>query len=236
MDSFLILLFLGLNFALSWLNARNVGKYWTESKEIKGGTRVYIVCGYIIAIAGFTMVYDFILMLIFNAILRGADASPQELAQLSSLNHAILYILMAFTLLPTGFFVTGFSLKRAFTQRSASYFVNAGWNTFAQVRNTVNVSRNAPSAFGKICGFFFGKDRDDDDDLKSKLIGFVAVLVLILAILGGYFTASAILKKADREVDGFKDIEQDNSKFGNKRAKAAVNAAAKQRSTYNAKQ
>ncbi|MCQ2418989.1 MAG: hypothetical protein MJ085_04300 [Clostridia bacterium] len=238
MDAFLILLVLGINFALSWLNARNVGMYWTESKQIRGGFRAYVLCGYILAIAGFTMVYDFVLMLIFNAILRGSDANPQTIAQLRDLNHSLLIIFSLFTILPTGFFVTGFTTKGAFVKRTTSYFLNAGWDSFAQIHNTVTISRNAPSAIGKVFGFFFGKDRDSDDsdDVKSKIVGFVAVLILILALLGGYFTASAIMKKADRECDGFKDVQQNDPKFGNKRAKAAVNAAMKQGGTYNTKQ
>lgn len=228
MDALWVVLIFGTNFALSWLNARNVGMYWTESKQIKGGFRAYVVCGYVLAIAGFTMVYDFILMLIFNAILIGSDASAQKIAQLSDLNHSLMIIFALLTIIPAGFFVTGFTIKGAFMKRTASYFLNAGWDSYAQIRNTVTISRNAPSAFGKILGFFFDKDRDsDDDDVKSKLIGFIAFVILILAILGGYFTASAIMKKADREVDGFAEVKPNDPMFSNKRAKAAVDAATK---------
>ena len=36
----------------------------------------------------------------------------------------------------------------------------------------------------------------------------VAILVVILAILGGYFTASYFMKKADREYDMFEDLKE----------------------------
>ena len=133
------------------------------------------------------------------------------------LNRSLLLIFSLLTILPAGFFVTGFSLKKAFVKRAASYLLNAGWNSYAQIRNIITVSRNAPSAIGKVFEFFFDRDSDSDDsdDAKSKLVGFVAVLVLILAILGGYFTASAIMKKADREYDGFDAACQNEPMFSN---------------------
>ena len=50
----LLFLVLALNFIISWANASYVGRYWTESKEVGGSFRVYIIIGYIMAIAGFT--------------------------------------------------------------------------------------------------------------------------------------------------------------------------------------
>lgn len=84
MGALWIILVLGANFALSWLNARNVGMYWTESKQIKGGFRCYVVCGYILAIAGFTMVYDYFLMLVANLIIN-SSAEPEVIAQFKEL-------------------------------------------------------------------------------------------------------------------------------------------------------
>jgi len=60
---FLVLL-LAVNFIISWSNANYVGRYWSESKEVGGSFRAYIIAGYIMAIAGFTMVYGYILLLI----------------------------------------------------------------------------------------------------------------------------------------------------------------------------
>ena len=202
MNAIWIILILGANFAIAWLNANNVGKYWTEAKMIKGSFRAYVVCGFVLSIIGFTTVYDCILMLIAEAILTSAGATRQAILQFAELNSDILYILSVFTVIPAGFFVTGCSLKNAFEKRTVSYSLNAGWNSYAQIRNTIDAARNAPSAIGRVIGFFFKKD-DDSNDLKSKLIGFVAIAVLVVAVLGGYCTASAILKRADRKYDAF---------------------------------
>ena len=50
----LLLLVLIVNFAISWANAAYVGRYWSESKQLGGSFRAYIVAGYIMAIAGFS--------------------------------------------------------------------------------------------------------------------------------------------------------------------------------------
>lgn len=209
----IIILALGANFVLSWFNARNVGKYWSEAKVIKGGFRVYIVIGYIIAIAGFTEVYGYILMLIVYGILNANGTDPQTLAQFVSLLTDLIYVFSAVTIIPAGFLVTGVSLKNAFKERSFPSIATAGWNSYAQIRNTVNAARELPSAIGRIAGTLFkGAVEDDDSDSSpiARFIGAIAVFVLILAILSGYFTASAIMKKADKDYDAFAETETPN--------------------------
>lgn len=78
--------------------------------------------------------------------------------------------------------------------------LTAGWNTYAQVHNTISVSRNAPSALSRVANALFGGKGKKKD---NSVIVLFAIFVLILVIFGGYFTASAIMKKADREYDMF---------------------------------
>ncbi len=68
-------LLLAINFLISWSNASYVGRYWSESKGVGGSFRRYVVCGYAMAVAGFTMVYAYILLLIISTLLqkRGVD-------------------------------------------------------------------------------------------------------------------------------------------------------------------
>ena len=72
----LLVLALALNFMISWANANYVGRYWSESKAVGGSFRVYIVVGYIMAIAGFTMVYGYILLLVSPLFLQMSKARP----------------------------------------------------------------------------------------------------------------------------------------------------------------
>ena len=83
--------------------------------------------------------------------------------------------------------------------------LTAGYNTFAQLHNTMSVARNAPSAFGRVVETLFGGKSKKKD---NTIIILCAILILILAVFGGYFTASAIMKKADREYDMFADLQR----------------------------
>lgn len=73
----LMVVLLGVNFFISWSNAAYVGRYWSESREVGGSFRTYVVCGYVMAIAGFTMVYGYILLLIAPFFLQAAEVEPE---------------------------------------------------------------------------------------------------------------------------------------------------------------
>ena len=53
----MLFLVLGLNLVISFLNARNVGRIWAESKAVGGWVRLLAWCGAIQSAAGFTFVY-----------------------------------------------------------------------------------------------------------------------------------------------------------------------------------
>ncbi len=56
----MLILVLGLNLVISFLNARNVGRVWAETKAIGGWIRVVAWAGAIQSAIGFTYVYAFI--------------------------------------------------------------------------------------------------------------------------------------------------------------------------------
>ena len=201
----LLLLMLALNFIISWANASYVGRYWSESKEVGGSFRVYIIVGYIMAIAGFTMVYGYILLLICPVILQIAEVDPEIIIQFEQLASDLIYLFCVLTIVPTGFYIWIKSLKNFWEQKTLSNGLTAGWNTYAQIHNTISVARNAPSAFGRVAKALFG---GKSKKKAETLVVLCAIMVLIIAIFGGYFTASAIMKKADREYDMFEDLQR----------------------------
>ena len=80
-----------------------------------------------------------------------------------------------------------------------------GWNSYAQIRNTVTVAREMPSAIGRLAEAFFGGKGKKKKSNGAMLM--IVVFIVILASLAGYFTASAIMKKADREYDAFEGLQ-----------------------------
>ena len=200
MTILLLVLVLALNFGISWANASYVGRYWSESKEVGGSFRVYIVVGYIMAIAGFTMVYGYIGLLVSPIILQLAKVDQETIMMFEQLSLDLVYIFCVVTIVPTGFYIWIQSLKDFWEQRTLSSGLTAGWNSYAQIHNIVSAARNAPSALGRISKTLFG---GKSKKKGNTVIILCAIFLLILAIFGGYFTASAIMKKADREYDMF---------------------------------
>jgi len=205
MQYLLIIAMLGLNFWISWSNARCVGRYWSESKEVGGSFRRLVVCGYVMAVAGFTMVYGYLLLIIAPYVFSAMGYSQRFVEQLQSIGFDLIYLLVGASVILSGFRITAHSLRSAWEERTFSYIATAGWNSYAQIHNVVNFARSAPSAFGRIVKALFGgsgkKSRSKDDN--SAYIAFLAILIVVLALLGGYFTADAIMKRADAEYDGF---------------------------------
>lgn len=205
-----LVLALALNFIISWANANYVGRYWSESKEVGGSFRAYVVVGYIMAIAGFTMVYGYILLLISPLFLQMAKVDQETILMFEQLASDLIYLFCVLTIIPTGFYIWIRSLKNFWEKKTLANGLTAGWNTYAQVHNTISVARNAPSALSRVVKALFGGKGKKKD---NTVIVLLAIFVLILAIFGGYFTASAIMKKADREYDMFADLQKRNSNY-----------------------
>ena len=106
-----LVLALALNFIISWANANYVGRYWSESKEVGGSFRAYIVVGYIMAIAGFTMVYGYILLLISPFFLQLANVNQDTILMFEQLSSDLIYLFCVVTVIPTGFYIWIRSLK-----------------------------------------------------------------------------------------------------------------------------
>lgn len=200
----LLLFVLVLNFIISWSNAKCVGRYWSESKVIGGSFRVYVIVGYIMAIAGFTMVYGYLLLLISPFILQLAEFDQETILMFEQLASDLIYLFCVITIVPTGFYIWFLSLKNFFERKTLANGLTAGYNTFAQLHNTVSAARNAPSAFERVVKTIFGGNSKKKD---NTIVILFAIFIVIVAIFGGYFTASAIMKKADREYDMLTDLE-----------------------------
>ena len=193
-------IFLILNFGISWMNARGAGRIWSESKELGGMLRVHAIVGYGMAIAGFTMVYGSILIMLLPYILPMIihDIDPETLFAVQQLSNDLLYILIVTFVVPTGFFVWFTNFVSFWRRRSLAEGLRLAWNTYAQIRNTVSVARHAPDVLRRITNAFFGGRRRNSG--KGAII-LMAIFVIILAAIGGWLTASAIMHKADKDYD-----------------------------------
>ena len=142
MTYLLILLLLGVNFAISWSNAKAVGRYWSESKQVGGSFRAEIMCGYIQAIFGFTMAYGYVLMLIAPAFMQAKGVNPELIADFEILTSNMVYLLVAVPIVGSGFRIWFSSLRAAWEQRSLRTIATAGWNSYAQIQAGIPMHRS----------------------------------------------------------------------------------------------
>ena len=196
------IIMLAFNFGISWWNAKSVGKIWSESKQMGGGIRVLAIAGFVMAIIGFTMVYVIILVALIAFIGPSTGyLSSSDTQYLIGLISDMSYILIITAAIPTGIIIWINSLITFWKHKSLRTGGIAAWNTFATVRNVVSASRNLPSAISRLTGSL------KKSDGKSGLV-IIALIAVLCAVLGGYFTASAIMKKSDRQYDLFNDVLQ----------------------------
>jgi hypothetical protein len=180
---------------------------WSESKVIGGSIRVLAVAGYIMAVVGFTMVYGYILLVIAPYVIP-LFIPEANVRLFVSLAHDMLYVLVAVFIIPSGIIIWFHSAVRFWRERTLGTGLTFGWNTYAQIRNTVNAARHVPSAIGRIARAMFGGGRGAGRRKKGNtVIVLAAAFIVIVAVCGGWLTASSLLKKADREYDGLAEFE-----------------------------
>ncbi len=203
MTTLFFILAMAANFIISWHNSEAVGRMWSESKVIGGSVRTLAIAGYIMAVAGFTMVYGCILLLIAPYIIP-LFSSDFPVNELISLTNDMLYVLIVTFVIPSGFIIWFNSAVTFWRSKTFANGAVLAWNTYAQLRNTINAARHLPSAIGRIAKALFGGRGRKKGNAAVILL---AVFILILAACGGWFTASAIMKRADREYDGLAEFE-----------------------------
>lgn len=200
------ILLLLLNLVIAWSNAKACGCYWSESKAVGGSFRIYVIAGYVMSIIGFTMVYFYILLLALPFVLPlFMEISNEDLLAIAQLSADMFYVLVAVAIIPSGFIIWFKSVADFWEHKTLSNGFVAGYNTFAQFRNTANACREMPSALGRITSALFGGKGKKKSETYIVLL---AILLLICAVCGGYFTAAAIMKKADRQYDAFEYAEK----------------------------
>ena len=128
--------------------------------------------------------------------MRAKGVDEGFIADFEVLTGNLTYLLVAIPIIGSGFRIWFTSLKSAWEQRSLRTIATAGWNSYAQIHNTISFARNAPSALKSISSFFGGSKKRSSSKNDGAIVMF-AILVVIVALLGGYFTANAIMRKAD---------------------------------------
>lgn len=189
MNELVLLLFLVLNFGISFWNAYASGAYLTESKIIGGWTRFVVWCGLIMSACGFTWVYLTILTMV-------AVAGQWLTQEWGLVMFKLGYLIVILPILGSGFGIWAHSLVVAYRRRSFGSVAVAGWNTYAQFHNTWQAASHAPGFLKDVIDAFTKPKRSSKDSAMALLV----ILLVILAVAGGFLTTMSIARWADRRV------------------------------------
>lgn len=197
----LALLLMGLNFAISWFNAWSCGRAWGDAKAAGGWTLFITWCGAIMSACGFTWVYTLLLAFGLGA---AGKLSPQLVEGTIQLGYLVIII----PVIGSGLGITAHSLGVFWRRKSLGNGLVGGWNTFAQIHNTVSAIRSVPPILDNVLKLF-------KNDKKGGLI--VLILVLV-ATIGGILTTAAIIRATARRYSSkvYDDV------FAGRRAPAAA--------------
>lgn len=185
-----------VNFGISWWNAHQGGKYFTEVKLVKGWPRVLVWSALIMAAVGFTWVY---LTLLAVGAVSFEFLTPEEGEVMFNLG----YLILVPALLGSGTVIWVHSLINAWRKRQLGDVAVAAWNTYAHARNVWTAASHTDDALENVLDFFTGGSKSGSRR-RSKSSGkgagaMLIILLVVLAITGGIITTVLIAQRADRE-------------------------------------
>ncbi len=192
-----------LNLGISAWNAYAVGKMWPYTKQMGGWTRLITWCGFIMSGCGFS--WCFLLPLALLSYVNHWFGFDQQ-ALVATMNLG--YIVLAPAICLSGLFIWIDSLIQAWRERTFTSIAVAGWNTYAQISNTIDVFTHMGPAFENVGSFFskFSGGDDDSEDSKAGLVIFVIALVAF-SVVAGFLVTTAIVVKVARNEARVLDVE-----------------------------
>lgn len=184
----MILLLVVLNFAISIFNSWSVGRGWAETKAAGGWPRFMSWMGATMASCGFTWCYLVILAIIAYSTGKLPERYIEAMLSLG-------YLIIILPILGSGLAITIDSWGHFWRKKSLGSGAVAGWNSFAQVYNTVQAARAIPKAFENVFDVFGSKKGGKKDGAAAMLV----ILLVVLAVPGGVLTAAAIIRTTARK-------------------------------------
>jgi len=183
-----VVLMFVINMVISWSNAYVGGKNLSAAAQVGGFPWLLNWCGIIMSGCGFTWCY--------MVVLAGLGFCFGQLThEHVDMCFKVGYIVLAPTMISTGFVITANSWIKFVKRRSLGNAAEVAWNTYAQARNTYNALSFFPEALGDVVDAIFGGKGGSDNDGKGK-VALLAVVVVVVALLLGALTTRYIVLSA----------------------------------------
>lgn len=199
MDGLLLVGILLLNVGISIWNCYAVGTAWKDAMAMGGGlVKAVLYSAVVQSAVGFSLPILLVLAWVATKVLGlpGTDddgnvtpptMSATEIKEFWEVVMNLWYVAVILPILGSGFIITGHSLYVAYQRRDFASIATAGWNTFAQIHNTIGAVRDLGGAWGNI-GDFISKGLDTGGDGKGsgkiKIVILLFVLVIVALMLG----------------------------------------------------
>ena len=196
MELLLLVGVLVLNVLISIWNCYAVGTAWKDTMTLGGWFNKLVLWSAVIQSGvGFSM--PILLGLAYGSVTyltTGAEPTltPAEGAEMMQAIFSLWYVAVIFPILGSGLAIWAHSLRVAYQRRDFASIATAGWNTFAQIHNTVSAVRNLGGALGNV-GELFGKGLGNKGDGKGKLV-ILIVLLVVVSLVGGFMIAFGLVR------------------------------------------
>lgn len=180
MSSFLFLLILALNIAISFWNARVCGLMWADAKREGGWTIALVWSGLIQSAIGFSMIFIFA-----EAMIAAGFGKPK----IANAMAGLWYIAIIVPCIGTGLIITAHSVMVAWKERDFSSIATAAWNVGATAHNLYEAPGALSKAWEAITSVTGSSSDDEDSSPLAALIGpLIALAVALSLALGSIIT------------------------------------------------
>ena len=152
---------------------------------------------------GFSMPILIGLAYIAVTILTGGSEptlTPEEGAEMMQAIFSLWYVAVIFPILGSGLAIWAHSLRMAYQRRAFASFAVAGWNTYAQVSNTISAFNHIGGALGNIGEFFVTALSSKGGDGKGK-VAILVILLVIISLVAGFMIAFGLVRYFSRNAE-----------------------------------
>ncbi len=209
MDALILFAVLLLNVLISVWNCYAVGSAWKDTMVMGGWFNKTVLWSAVIQSGvGFSMPILLVLAYASSVFLTsGAEPmlTPEEAKEMMQAIFSLWYVAVIFPILGSGLAIWAHSLREAYRRRDFASIATAGWNSFAQIHNTVSAVNNIGGALGNV-GELFGEALSGKGDGKGK-VAILVILLVVISIVAGFMIAFGLVRyfanRAESRIEEF---------------------------------
>ncbi len=196
MDALILFAVLLLNVLISIWNCYAVGSAWKDTMALGGWFNKTVLWSAVIQSGvGFSMPILIVLAYASSVFLTsGAEPtlSPEQAKEMMQSIFSLWYVAVIFPILGSGLAIWAHSLREAYRRRDFASIATAGWNSYAQIHNTVSAVNNLGGALGNV-GELFGSALGGKGDGKGK-VAILVILLVVVSLVAGFMIAFGLVR------------------------------------------